>query len=404
MVSVDEALASLADAIPALDAETVPLSDARSRVAAEDVVSPVDLPPFAQSAMDGYAVRAADTSGASEASPATLEIVGEVAAGGGAESLVLDAGEACRISTGARVPEGADTVVRQERARREGDTLFLERTFEMGKDVRPVGEELERGTPLISAGERLDERHVAALSMTGHSEIAVRRRPRIALLVSGDEVVPPGEELGPGEIYDANTPLLRGMLERLGYDDLNIEHLADESSGVLRRLERALAECDLVVSTGGVSVGDHDFLGQSADELGAERVFWGVDQKPGRPVYFAVRDDTPFVGLPGNPGAVYVDAYVYLTRVLDALEGVATCRPHFRAGRLEAPIERSSRLRWSPCGATVDAEATVELDPIDGGRAHRLGQLFRADGLARIPAGDGEVPAGRAVEWVPTPH
>jgi len=403
MVEIDEALDILADAASPLPTETVDLREALHRVAAEAVASPVSLPPFSQSAMDGYALRAADTDEASGADPAHLQVVAEVPAGASDRLPEVESGEAVRVFTGARIPPGADSVVRRERVEHSDGAIAVESPVRKGANVRPVGEELEEGEALVDPGERLDERHRAALAMTGHSRVRVRRAPRIALLVSGDEIVPPSADRGPGEIYDANTPLLRGFFDRLGYDDVSIEHLADDRTDVETALDRALDRCDLVVSTGGVSVGDYDFLHRAVEDLGARRHFWEVDQKPGRPVFFGERDGTPFLGLPGNPGAVFVNTHVYLTRLLDGLEGRSQLRPFFRTGRLSGPIEPSSkRPRWSPCRLVGSDETAEALEPIRRGRAHRLGELFRADALVRVEAGDELVASGSRVEWVET--
>jgi molybdopterin molybdotransferase len=402
MIDVDEAFDLLERSTVPLEAETRPLEAALGRVSASVVTSELALPPFAQSAMDGWAVRAADLKEAGEEAPVGLEIVGEVPAGRLEDPPTIGAGQAARIFTGATVPDGADAVVRQERAERRGDRVVIGRAVPEGKDIRPIGEEMEAGRRLVEPGERLDERHLAALSMTGHPEVRVRPDPEIALLVSGDEVVAPTEPLRAGEIYDANTPFVTGLLERTGYPSVDVLHIRDEADEVRRELDEALTAYDLVVSTGGVSVGDYDFLPRTAEELGAEEVFWKISQKPGKPVFFAVRDRTPFLGLPGNPGAVFVGAHLYLNRLLDALEGVAEPRPDFRTGRLAGPVDRSSsRLRWAGCRVTHSPEGTVDLDPIGRGTAHRMSQLYRADALARIDAGDGEAKTGRRVRWLP---
>ena len=333
--------------------------------------------------------------------PVRLEIVGESAAGETGELPEVAAGETVRVFTGGRVPRGADTILRQERGRREGDRLVVERSVSKGKDLRPVGEELAQGSAMIEPGTRLDERHLAALSMTGHAEVAIHREPSILLLVSGDEVVAPSKPLEPGEIYDANTPFLEGLLRRLGHGSLEVRHVEDRREAVETELDDGLSAFDLVVSSGGVSVGDYDFLPTAAEGLGAEQIFWNVSQKPGRPVFFAVRDQTPFLGLPGNPGAVFVGAHLYLRRLLDRREGVSNARPEMRPGRLAESISRSSKLRWSPCRVEFEQGARVELQPIGGGRAHRMGQMFRADALARIDAGEGTAEAGEVVDWLP---
>lgn len=402
MISVERAFELLAETVAPLEAESVPTSEALHRVAAAPVEAPISLPPFAQSAMDGYVFRSEDTRDASAEEPARLEVAGEISAGPSEPPPPLAPGTAMRIFTGGPVPEGGDTVVRQERIRRSGDEIVFEDPVSAGGDLRPVGEELERATTLADAGTRLDERHLAALSMTGIDRVSMHARPTIALLVSGDEVVPASADLQPGQIYDANAPFLAALLARNGHADVETRHIEDDANAVADALDRAWSIFDLVVTTGGVSVGDYDFVAEASDRAGGRRIFWNVDQKPGRPVLFAIRDQTPLLGLPGNPGAVFVDAHLYLLRLLDRLEGASELRPNLRTGRLTAPVERSSRPRWSPCQADLAEDATLELTPLGSGRAHRLGESFRADALARIEPGDGHTEPDTTVDWLPT--
>lgn len=398
MIDVDKALRLFKEQIDSLGDERVGLDHALMRVAAEDVVSGVDLPPFAQSAMDGYAFRAEDVREANEESPITLEVVGEVAAGQTGELVEVGPGEASRIFTGARVPPRADTVVRQERVERDGDRLVVPRAFERGGDLRPAGEELAADAVIVEAGTRLDEGHLAALSMTGHAELAVRVQPQVSVLVSGDEVVAPGLELEEGQVYDANTPMVANWLRRRGYDDVEIIHLEDEREVVRRELDRALTESDLVISTGGVSVGEYDFLVDVAEEVGLETVFWKVSQKPGKPLLFARRGATPFLGIPGNPGAVFAATHVYVRRALDLLERAEPVGPVMQRGRLTAPVSQSRRrMKWTGCALSYDEEGRIELTPAGG---HRLGQMYRCDALARMEAGEGEMAKGAVVEWL----
>ncbi|MFP4596768.1 MAG: gephyrin-like molybdotransferase Glp [Persicimonas sp.] len=399
MITVDEALNLLTEHISPLEAERIGIQDALYRVAAEQMAAGIELPPFAQSAMDGYAVRAGDLADASQDRPVTLEVVGEVAAGESGALPTVELNQTVRVFTGGRIPPGADAVVRQECVGRdEGRAIFVD-PVDAGRDIRRVGEELHTDRVLVEEGERVDERHIAALSMTGHAELLVRCRPRITLLVSGDEVVAPGNELQAGQVYDANLPFLAGWLQARGYESFEILRLPDDREVVQRGLDEALGASDLVVSTGGVSVGDYDFFGEATDDLGLEKVFWKVRQKPGKPLLFARRAETPFLGLPGNPGAVFVAAYIYLRRALDLLEGARPAGPAMQTGVLAAPIGLSKRrLNFAGCALDFDAQGRAMLSALG---SHRLGTLYRADAIARIPEGDGELPAGTAVQWLP---
>lgn len=405
MISVADAMSVTGESVQELEPETLAVGDAFGRVAAEPVSAPIDLPSFAQSAMDGYAVRASDLDGA-DRGPIRLDLVGEVAAGEDARDLELGQGAAIQVFTGAPIPEGADAVVRRERVERDGGTIVVDEQVEVGRDVRPVGEELEAGKGLVEEGERLDEGHLAMLSMCGIDRVSVHPAPQVALLVSGDEVVPPGESRGPGEVWDANKPLVVNWLRRRAGVEPEVTVLPDDYETTRRELDAAADAADLVVSTGGVSVGDYDFLGDAAESIGGETVFWKVAQKPAKPLYLAMlgvsggsgeRGETPFLGIPGNPGAAFVSVHVYLRRLIDGLEGVAEPGPRLDRARLNARVSTSSsRHRWVGCRVERDG-ATTRLSPVDG---HRLGALYDVDGLIAVPPDDGELEVGKTVRWI----
>jgi molybdopterin molybdotransferase len=397
MIDVSEALTLLDARISALETQRLPLERALRRVSSREVVSGIDLPPFTQSAMDGYAVRSADLAGASARTPVHLRRVGEVAAGYSAALPWVGAGAAARIFTGARVPPGADAVLRQELAKPTAEGISVQTTLDAGRDIRPAGVDLNRGSCLVGPGTRLDERHIAMLSTCGLTDIEVRRQPAITLLVSGNEVVQPGRELRPGEVYDANTAFLAGWLQMRGYDRVKKVALPDNPQAVTQALEGALAESDLVLSTGGVSVGDYDFFNDVAADIGMETVFWRVAQRPGKPLLFATRDQTPFLGIPGNPGAVFVCAYVYLRRILDRLEGVEPPGPQMRSGVLAREVAPSAhKTSWLSCTLRFNEQGQAQLDPVGG---YRLGKVYRADAIARVAPGPNPHGARAAVDW-----
>lgn len=398
MIDVDDALSLFAEHIEPLETERLAVTHALGRVAAAPVTSKITLPPFAQSAMDGYAVRAEDLAEASKDAPVELRQVGEVAAGDTSRLPRVNKGTTVRVFTGGRIPPGADAVVRQELADASGSKIAFEAPVRAGKDLRQVGEALAKGAPLVEPGERLDERQIAALSMCGHAEVDVTRQPAITLLVSGDEVISPGIELRPGEIYDANTPLLSSWLGMRRYRNVEIVQLEDDRRTVEKALRSALDQSDLVVSTGGVSVGDYDFFTDAADTLGLETIFWKVRQRPGKPLLFAKAKRATFLGIPGNPGAVFMSAYVYLRRVLDLLEGAAKPGPAMHHGVLAGPVGHSEkRVSWTGAKLGYGDDGKVLLEPIGG---HRLSQVYRADAIVRVPAGEGKMEAGEVVEWL----
>lgn len=397
MIDVAQAFELLDSSIAPLSTETVSVDAALGRVAATELRAKISLPPFSQSAMDGYALRSEDLAGAAQQAPVRLTQVGEVAAGDAGDLPKVRPGQVVRVFTGGRLPPGADAVVRQEEIERRGAACYFRRPVPPGADIRPTGEELEEGARLVSPGERLGAGAVGVLSMCGHAEVEVYRAPVITLLISGDEIAAPGRPLRPGAVYDANRPFLASWLRMRGYRDVRGAALPDSREAVVQELGRAFDRSDLVISTGGVSVGDYDFFGEAAQAIGLETVFWRVNQRPGKPLLFAKRAQKVMLGVPGNPGAVFVSAYVYLKRVLDLMEGAAVPGARMRSGVLGGAVGRCSwRETW--CGCTVDerGDGQSHLTPV-GGSA--MTQLYKADAIARIPTGAGEMSKGSMVQW-----
>ena len=396
--SIEQAMALLDAAVEALPVTRVGIGAALNRVTAEAVTAACDLPPFDQSAMDGYALWAADAA----MFPARLPLSATVAAGPHTQRPRLPAGHACRIYTGGLIPEGANAVVRQEWTRRESDdAVVIERATPIGQDIRPQGEELRRGTLLLDAGRRLNAGHVAMLSMAGVAELAVRRAPRIRVLVSGDEVIDAGRELRPGEVYNANGPLVAGWMAQAGYASVSVEHVADTERAVADALTRAFAEADLVITTGGVSVGDRDLIAPGAEQLGARRVLWKVAQKPGKPLYVARRDGVLLMGLPGNPASVLVNLVSFVRRALDRLEGVAEPGPQIGTGVLVTGIKPDAeRESWVRVRIEADARGMTRVHPQPNQASHMLSNLAAADRLAWVAASSSLLPAGSVVRWI----
>ena len=400
LISVDEAFRLYSKHISPLPAEEVELERALYRVLAEDALSAVDLPPFPQSAMDGYALRSQDTQSATPERPVKLRLVGEVPAGALPEIPRIGPGEAVRIFTGGHVPEGADAVLRQEDARVEEGVLIVKEPVPPGRDVRSQGEELPAGALLARRGERLTAGHLAALAVAGVAAVRVRRDPRIAVLTTGDEVVPPGRALEPGQVYDANAPLIASWLRERGYSRITTEHLPDDLERTADALARALEGNDLVLTAGGVSVGERDFVLKAAERVGVRPVFWKVKQQPGKPLFFGLFGETPLLGLPGNPGSVFVCLATHARRVLDLLEGCAAPGPRFFEGVLKEPLEQSpERERWVRARWTV-RDGKVELEPLSKQRSHMISNLTECTALVRAPVGEGALPAGARVRWV----
>ncbi len=392
LLSIDAAQALIGSHIVLLEAEPVALGEAHGRFIAADVHAAIDLPPFASSAMDGYAVRAVDT-------PARLTLVGESAAGSpfGGE---LGAGQAIVISTGAVVPASADAIVPVEDAARRGDAVEIGSAVAPGAFVRAVGSDIERGSRVLAAGTRLGPAQIGAAAAAGLAELSCRRRPRVAVLTTGSELRLPGQPLEPGEIYDANGPMLSAALRATGAAAQTIPSVGDEEEAHRQALGVAL-EYDVVISSGGVSMGSHDLVRSVGSELGIREVFWKVALRPGKPLAFGVRDATLVFGLPGNPVSTLVCFELFVRPALLALQGAPDVRPAFSAGRLGATVARNPE-RDDLIRVRVEMpERTPILWPLKGQQSHQITVTAQADGLALVPQGTGELPAGSDVAYLP---
>jgi len=397
LLSIDAALARVDAVCPLLPAESLPLHQALGRVLAETARARCDLPPFAQSAMDGYALRLADCAEV----PATLRLGGVVAAARQDGAVSIPSGHALRIFTGALVPPDADAVVQQEWTEAGDGIVRVLRAPRLGQNIRSQGEELEAGTPLAAPGTRLTPGLLASLSAAGVANVSVRRAPRVHVLVTGDEIVPVGQTLRPGEVYDANGILLASWFALLGLPAPAVHHVGDTDEAVTEALQRGFAEADLVLTTGGVSVGDKDLIAPVAERLGAERVLWKVAQKPGKPLYVARRGTCLLMGLPGNPASVLVNLCVFARRALDRMQGVDPAGPGWAMGQLAAEARADAqRDSWLRVRVEHDADGVARLYPLSHQASHMLSNLAAADGLAWLPAGD-TAASGTRLRWQP---
>jgi molybdopterin molybdotransferase len=388
LLPLEEAIAEvLARAMP-LPSETVPLVEARGRVLAEPARAAVDLPPFASSAMDGFAVRSADT-------PGTLVVVERIAAGRPA-GRALAAGEAMGIATGGVVPDGADAVVPIEDVVDHDNSVEIPSDVVSSANVRPRGGDSGQGEEVVAAGTRLGAAQIGALAAAGVPEVRVARRPRAAVLATGTELREPGEHLEPGQIYEANGVMLSAALDAAGAFVDRIPAVADDKGEHRAVLERALA-ADVVVSSGGVSVGPHDLVRRVAKELGVEEVFWRVAVKPGKPVSFGTRGATLVFGLPGNPVSTLVGFELFVRPALRALEGERDPGPRWEEGTLARSV-RQNAVR----DELVRARRTADgFEPLGGQESHMIVRAAAADALVHVPRGEGELAAGEPVRFLP---
>jgi molybdopterin molybdotransferase len=387
-----EGLRLILEHTPALPVEEVPLSaDLAGRVLAADVRAAVSLPPFDTSAMDGYTVRAAD-----------LRDGGVPIAcrrGAGDRPRPLPPGTAAGIATGAPLPEGADAVVPVEVAR-EQDGLLVADPPRVGAHVRERGGDVREGDLVGAAGTRLTPALLAAISATGVGMVTVARRPRVAVLATGSELVPVGQPLEPGQIYESNMTSIVAQARIAGAEVVAASIVVDDREATREAFARAIAGADVVVSSGGVSVGPHDHVKPAMAALGVREVFWRLAHKPGKPLWFGVAESGALVfGLPGNPVSSLVCFELFLRPALAALQhGRAPERP---VARLAEPIERLRvRDHAVRCRLTASPQG-MQLHPLGPQDSHLIVHAAGADAIALIDAGDGEAAAGELVEYVP---
>jgi molybdopterin molybdotransferase len=392
LLSLAAALARVLERVTPLPPEDVPVAEAAGRVAAEDARAAVDLPPFPSSAMDGFAVPVADT-------PGRLPVVARIAAGVPAPRA-LARGEAMAIATGGVVPDGADAVIPIEYVVERDNEVEVPEPVSRGDNVRPRGGDVAAGEVVVSRGTRLGPAQIGALAAAGLARIVCTRRPRVAVLTTGTELRAPGEPLGPGEVYEANGVLLATTLASAGGVVDLLPAVADNEGAHRDALERGL-DADVLVTSGGVSVGPHDLVRRILAELGVEEVFWGVAVKPGKPLAFGTRRGTLVFGLPGNPVSTLVGAELFVRPALLALQGAAEPGPSFLAGRLAVSARRNEHRDQLVRARRRDSDEGVVLEPVAGQDSHMIARAATADALVLVPRGAGELAAGESVRYLP---
>ena len=385
LLSIDEALALVLEHAQPLGAEMVPIERAARRFLAEDVQALVDLPPFRSSAMDGFALRAADT-------PGRLPVVARIPAGQPV-AAPLRPGAAMGIATGGSVPDGADAVVPLELVDDEGDSITVPASVAEQDNVRAVGSDVRAGDLLLPAGSSLGPAQIGALAAAGLATVRCGRRPRVAILSTGSELRPAGEPLGPGQIYESNAPMIAAALESAGAEVTRLAPVADEPGLHRAALERGLA-ADVLVSSGGVSVGPHDLVRQVGAELGVEQIFWGVAVKPGKPLAFGRRGATLVFGLPGNPVSALVAIELFVRPAVLAQQGASDPEPAYAVGRLATPLRGSSaRDQLVRARSRLEDGETV-LEPLSVQESHMIARAAGADVLVLVRRGDRDHSAG----------
>ena len=392
LLSIDEAQRIILSRVRSLPAEPVRVEDALGRALAEPVRAAVDLPPFPSSAMDGFALRSADT-------PGRLPVSGRIPAGR-PTARPLGAGEAMAIATGGVVPAGADAVVPLEHVVHEDNTVEVAAKVPPGANVRPLGGDVRAGELVAESGLYLGPVQIGAIAAAGNATVACARRPSVAVLATGTELRAPGEALRPGEIYDANGVMLSAQLRQAGALDERLAAVADDEWAHRARLEDALRR-DAVVTSGGVSVGPHDLVRRVGRELGVEEVFWGVAMKPGKPFWFAVRDETLVFGLPGNPVSSLVCFELFVRPAVLALQGARDPLPRFQAGTAARPIRRDRDRDELVRARVAYTDGEAMLEPVTGQDSHMIARAAAADCLILVARGENELRAGSPVRYLP---
>ncbi|KYQ81896.1 molybdenum cofactor biosynthesis protein MoaA [Acinetobacter lactucae] len=385
LISIDEAIELMSNHPKKLGSIQQALQNSLSRYLAKEIYSEINLPSFSQSAVDGYAL----CSHAEDLNNQKFQVTGEIRAGSESHDI-LSEGQAIRIFTGGKIPEGTTHVARQEIVEViSAQEISLTEHIRSQADIRFTGEEIQNGQLLAQVGQFLNIGSLAALSMAGVQTVEIYRVPKVAVLVTGDEVAEKAEDLAEGKIFDANGPLLKAWFKDYGLE-VEIIHVADEAAQVTQYFDRLKDSHDVIITTGGVSVGDYDFVRPCAFEVGFEQIFWKVKQKPGKPIFFAEYSQPEkdhqcyLLGLPGNPAAVYVCMQVYGKALLDTLQG-NSAGPEWFSAILDHDLKEDGRERFLRMHAYFD-NGQLKVKSLAKQQSHMLSNLMQANCLVRIPA------------------
>lgn len=398
LIAVDEALQRIRDALSPIEGfERCSLRDAFNRIVAEDVTSPLNVPAHINSAMDGYAVNSNDLP-AEESRQ--LEVVGSAFAGTPFEGI-LQTGQAVRIMTGAVVPEGADTVIMQEQTQRDGDMLTIHSGHKAGENVRQIGEDIAKGGVVLAPGKKIRGAELGLLASLGIAEVSVKRRLRVVTFSTGDELCSIGETPKTGQIYDSNRYSLYGMLRALNVEHIDMGVIRDDPDAISNAFSTAAGIADVLITSGGVSVGDADYVKQTLDKLGKVN-FWKIKMKPGKPLAFGQLEKAVFFGLPGNPVSVMATFYQIVQPSLRYMMGQDTTMP------IRLQVRTAERLKMRPGRQDFqrgilerDAKGELVVRSTGNQGSHILSSMSQANCFIILPAESGPVEAGELVEVEP---
>ncbi len=393
VIPLEEARRRVFGDIEALPIVEVPLAEARGLVLAETVAAAEAIPPFANTAMDGFAIRSADLDGASESTPVALPVVATVAAGAVAPRR-LGAGEAMRIMTGAPIPDGADAVVMvelTETAEVDGaETVHVKAEVPEGNHIRPAGDDVVEGTPIFGPGTPLTPATLGVLASLGRESVQVHRRPRIGVISTGDELVVGPRALKPGQIRDSNRPSLLALLEEMGAEAIDLGLKRDDERVIETSLRAAAERCDAIITSGGVSMGDFDFVKAVLSRLG-EMNWMQVAIKPAKPLAFGLMLGTPVFGLPGNPVSSLVSFELFARPSIRRMMGHPETERRHVVALADEPLRRSAdgKVHFQRVRVWPDADGAWRVASAGGQGSHQLTAMANANGLAVLPDGDG---------------
>ena len=397
MLNVDDALRKLGDLTsPVLDTEVIPLTESKGRVVASAIDAPMDLPPFDASAMDGYALHVNDLN-----QDRALAVVGESRAGHVYQDP-LAPGTAIRIFTGAPIPRGTSAVVIQEDVERNGDQISFRASLEIGENIRSRGHDIAKTQLLAKAGDRLDAYKISWLAACGVTNVTAVRRIRVALFSTGDELIDPGTPLGPGQIYDANRTALRELVSERPVEVLDLGALPDDPQAINRALETAAEAADVVVTSGGVSVGDADYVRDVVAQAGSLD-FWKIALKPGKPLAVGRVGKALFFGLPGNPVSTIITYLLFVAPTIDRLCGMPDSTPYRLPAILQETIEHHQGRREYVRGIFGMNDDRVTVSPTGDQSSNRLATFANANCLIVVPEQTGDIKAGSIVDIVLLP-
>ena len=402
MISTQEALRLILKNTSPLPSIRRPLHKALGLVLAQNITSPSDYPLYDVSAMDGYGLKTREVQGASASQPVFLKVLGSQKAGD-PPAPPLKAGECRRVMTGGVIPRGADAVLERERVAEKNGTAAVSGPLERGRNIRSRGEGIRQGASALKAGARLHSRAIGFLASLGVAEVRVHPAPRVALLVTGNELVTPGQKPRPGQIYDSNQWMLETALEESGVPPTLVLRVPDRPALLKKKVQKALSHCDVLLLVGGGSVGDSDFSKPVLESLGVRRIFWRVSQKPGFPLYFGRRGKTLVFGLPGNPASAWINYHEYVAPALRLLRGLPPEVPGQKARLASNGPERGAKTLFLKARWGREA-AGPKVFLLKGQGSHLLRSLAEGDCLAVAPPGKGRLKRGETLEIHPLPE